>query len=76
MTKNELTERIEKEKIPKMLCSFDKGYWGDEYVLVHTVSNKWSVYYYERGEYDLLEEFSSEEGACEFIYQKIKKYSK
>ena len=75
MTKKELLERLEKEKISPRLYRFDKGFWGDEYVLSNPKSDVWEVFYYERGEYYSLAKFTLETEACEYFYQEVKKSS-
>ena len=77
MTKKELLERFEKENIPqKGIYSFDKGKWGEEFILSHPAPNVWKINYYERGEYYLLAEFQTETEACEYFYQRVKNYGK
>jgi len=75
MTKSELIERFINESINPMAYSFDKGKWGDEYVLSNPSLGVWEVSYFERGHYNLLKRSNLQSEACEYFYQVVKKYS-
>lgn len=37
-------------------------------------NNKWQVVYNSRGDIDLISEFDTEEEACNFMYNRFKKF--
>lgn len=75
MTKQELIQRLNQENIPPLSYSLDDGLPNDKYCLGETY-NGWEVYYSERGiKYD-VKTFSSEEEACDYLYECLKKMMK
>jgi hypothetical protein len=76
MNKKQLEEILKRENIPEDLYSLDGGLWEDRYCLSEIMKGLWEVYYCERGEKVNEKSFLSEEEACEYLYNWIKKVMK
>jgi hypothetical protein len=72
MTKSELKDLLIKESIPTHFYSLDGGLPYDAWCIAKTPTG-WDVYYTERGEKYQVENFITEEEACERLHQRIKK---
>ena len=71
MTRDELSRRLNNDRIPAMMYSLDGGLQEEAYSLAETCSG-WEVYYVERGQKTPLGTFGSEEEACSFLYNELK----
>lgn len=68
MNKKELKKQLEILKAPKNYCSLNGIELPDRIILTKE-SGKWLVYYFsERGERSSEKYFSTEDEACQFIY--------
>ena len=71
MKKNELRDALIEMGIPSVLFNLDgKGRTDERFCLEYT-NKEWRVYFSERGVKTTNETFSSEEEACQFIYEQF-----
>ena len=71
MKKSELRDILIEKEIPSMLYNLDGKGRTDERFCLEYINNEWRVYFSERGIKTTNEKFSSEEEACQFIYEKL-----
>lgn len=71
MNKHELKTLLMKEQVSRSLYSLEGGLPADKLCLGYE-NDQWMVYFTERGIKSVLEIFSREEDACEFLYRQIK----
>lgn len=72
MNKQELEETLLKYKVPKELYSLSGGLPSEAYCMERQ-TDKWQVYYSERGIKTNIGYFESEEEACNCLLMEIKK---
>lgn len=70
MTKVQLLEILMQKNIPNDLYSLKGGLPNERYCL-NEFNGNWEVYYSERGVKSQLKDFSNEEEACEYLYNKL-----
>lgn len=68
----ELKKIFERERIPKDLYSLKGGLPNESYCLEKN-TDKWEVYYSERGIKSDLKVFDTEEAACKHLYKRVKR---
>ncbi|MGN0355035.1 MAG: hypothetical protein ACI4EI_08155 [Muricoprocola sp.] len=73
MTIEDLSSTLNKMNIPKDLYSIMTGGLPNEKLCI-VKEDKWQVYYSERGHKSGLKIFETEEEACEYFLDKIKRY--
>lgn len=73
MKKNELRNALMHIGVAPMFYNLDGNGRTDERFCLEFVNNEWSVYYSERGVKTTNIRFSSEEDACQFIYEQLSK---
>lgn len=71
MKKNELRDVLIEMGIPPILYNLDGNGRTDERFCLELINNEWRVYFSERGVKTTNEKFSSEEEACQFIYDQL-----
>ena len=71
MKKNELRDALIEMEIPSILYNLDGNGRTDERFCLEFTNNEWRVYFSERGVKTTNEKFSSEEEACQFIYEQL-----
>ena len=71
MKKNELQDVLTKMRVPSMLYNLDGKGRKDERFCLEFADNEWRVYFCEKGVKTTNEKFSSEEEACQFIYEQL-----
>lgn len=76
MTVIELEKALEDINVPKDFYSILKGGLPNEQLCLVQEENKWQVYYSERGRKSGLKTFDTEANACEYFYNKLKKYAR
>jgi len=57
---------------PYDLVNFEQEYPNEAYCIRQTKTEKWEVYYSEKGQKSGLVTFNSETEACEYLMKKIK----
>ena len=72
MNIRELKEIFEGQRIPKDLYSLSGGLPNESYC-IEQVKGQWAVYYSERGIRSNLELFDTEEDACLYLYECVKR---
>ena len=73
MNRDELARRLLREGFRSDLCSLDGGFPPLlEGFMLKKSSGRWTVEYYERGMTRTLAEYSTEEEACEYLYETLK----
>lgn len=72
MTKQELAKRLTKETIPEDCYTLEGGLPNEKWCLEKTPTG-WDIYYSERGLRNQLQQFISEEQACDYFYKELKK---
>ena len=70
MTLSELSVRLQQENIPDRAYSLSGGFANDTFC-IETTGDGWDVYYTERGEKFDVEHFSSEDAACNRLFERI-----
>ena len=70
MNKQELEEKLIKQKVNPYMYCLEGGLPSEQYCLEESYG-KWFVYYSERGIKSGIKEFSTEEAACEYFYNDI-----
>ncbi len=75
MTIHELVKELEALRVPEDTYSILAGGYPNERLCITNEQAEWQVYYSERGRKSGLKTFSDEEEACEYFYNKLKKYS-
>ncbi|MBI0472626.1 hypothetical protein EXT68_22475 [Pectobacterium parmentieri] len=70
MNKDELRDRLIKEKISRSLYSLDGGL-PDEKLCLDRENGYWFIYYSERGIKTGMINFPTENEACQYIYDQI-----
>lgn len=70
MTLAKLSARLKQENIPARVYSLNGGLANDTYC-IENKADGWDVYYTGRGEKFDVENFSSEDAACDRLYQRI-----
>lgn len=75
MTIFELEELLKKMNVSGNLYSILKGGLPNEQLCIVNDGEKWEVYYSERGRKSGLKVFDDEKEACEYFYNKLRKYS-
>lgn len=70
MNRFKLKRLLEEKKIPEKVYSLRGGLPNEAYC-IRKRSEKWEVYYSERGGESDLKEFSSEEEACQYLYKEV-----
>ncbi|MET4562725.1 hypothetical protein ABIA69_003916 [Lysinibacillus parviboronicapiens] len=73
---NELEKKIIEINVPKDMYSILKGGLPNEQYCITKAGDKWEVYYSERGNKGDFKIFDDEDTACEYFYEKVKKYAK
>lgn len=73
MNIRELEEKLDALAIPKDMYSIMEGGLPNEKFCIVQEEN-WQVYYSERGCKTGLQEFESEESACEYFFEELKPY--
>lgn len=71
MKKEELSQCLRELGIPAYLYNLEDEGRTDERFCLKYVDNQWRVYFCERGIKTMEENFTSEEAACEYIYQQF-----
>ena len=71
MKKDELQKVLTKTGVPSTVYNLDGNGRTDERFCLEAVNNEWRVYFKERGVKTTNEKFSSEEEACQFIYEQL-----
>ncbi len=74
MNIKELEKKLDALAIPKDIYSIMEGGLPNEKLCI-VKEETWQVYYSERGCKTGLEEFDSEEEACEYFYEELKLYA-
>lgn len=75
MTIIELEKALEEINVPKNAYSILTGGLPNEQLCIVYEENVWKVYYSERGRKSDLKEFNNEKDACEYFFNKLKKYA-
>ncbi|WP_349407778.1 hypothetical protein [Pseudalkalibacillus sp. SCS-8] len=73
MNIQKLKEVLEKKNIPSHYYSLDGGLPNDAWCLRKSAV-RWEVYYSERGKKYSVKEFTSEEEACNYLYNKLSNF--
>lgn len=71
MKKYELKNVLKKMGVPSHHYNLDGAGRDDERLCLDYTNNEWSVYYSERGVKTTNIKFSSEEEACQYIYEQL-----
>lgn len=71
MKKEALRNKLIEMGVPSMLYNLDGGGRTDERFCLEFTNNEWRVYFSERGVKTANVKFSSEEEACQFIYEQL-----
>ena len=71
MTKDILRNTLIEMGVPSMLYNLEGTGRTDERFCLECTNNEWKVYFSERGVKTTNEIFSSEEEACQFIYEQL-----
>lgn len=71
MKKYELKNVLKKMGVPSHHYNLDGTGRDDERLCLDYTNNEWSVYYSERGVKTTNIKFSSEEEACQYIYEQL-----
>ena len=74
MTVNELKDKLDEIGVPPDLYSIMIGGLPNERLCI-VKEEMWQVYYSERGRKVGQKVFETEEEACEYFYEKMKRYS-
>lgn len=74
MTVNELKNKLDEIGVPQDLYSIMIGGLPNERLCI-VKEEMWQVYYSERGRKTGQKFFETEEEACKFFYEKMKRYS-
>ena len=74
MTTAELQKALDQIYVPRDYYSINKGGLPNEKLCIVN-DGGWCVYYSERGHKAGLKYFETESAACEYFYNKMKKYS-
>lgn len=73
MNKQKLIIKLKRARIPDYLYNLDEVGRDDERLCLKKINDKWNVYYCERGVMTTNILFDSEDEACEFIYNRLRK---
>lgn len=68
---DELRDALTERGIPPILYNLDGNGRTDERFCLEYINSEWRVYFSERGIKTTNEKFSSEEEACQFIYEQL-----
>lgn len=71
MKKNELRDALIEMEISSILYNLDGNGRTDERFCLEFTNNECRVHFFERGVKTTNEKFSSEEEACQFIYEQL-----
>lgn len=71
MKKNELRDTLKQMGVSPMLYNLDGDGRTDERFCLEFINNEWYVYFSERGIKATNKKFTSEEEACQFIYEQF-----
>lgn len=71
LKKDELRDALTERGIPPILYNLDGNGRTDERFCLEYTNHEWRVYFSERGVKTTNEKFSSEEEACQFIYEQL-----
>jgi len=72
----ELEKILQEIDVPSNAYSILKGGLPNEQLCIVKEDNIWEVYYSERGRKSSIKKFYSEEEACIYFFNKIKKYAR
>lgn len=71
----ELQKKLEEMRIPDDAYSILKGGLPNEQLCLVKNDEKWEIYYSERGKKSGVSIFENEDNACDYFFEKLKKYS-
>jgi hypothetical protein len=74
MTKAELKRKLESSGMPRDSYSLSGGLPNEAYCL-EQAGDKWHVYYSERGSKSALKTFDSEQEACDYLFELVRRDS-
>jgi hypothetical protein len=75
MNRNDLEQRLQRERFRPDAYRLDGSPPANDGFVLGEVHGKWTVSYFERGLTRLLGEFTSEQQACERLYELLKRDS-
>ena len=76
MTVFELEKKLNQINVPRDYYSILLGGLPSETLCIVNNNDMWQVYYSERGQKTGLKTFETESEACEYFYNKLRKYGK
>ena len=71
MTRETLEKELKKAGVPDYIYNLTGQGKKDECLCLEKISDKWSVYYLERGVKTTNEIFDTEDDACQFLYTEL-----
>ena len=75
MNRDQLKEALEKAHVPETSYNLTgQGALDNRYVMEQN-ANEWTVYYFERGKKHAIKTFSTEDGACAYLSEKLLAFS-
>jgi hypothetical protein len=76
MKLSELERKLDEIKVPEEVYSLLKGGLPNEQMCIVKNIDNWEIYYSERGRKTGIKIFEDEDSACNYFFEKMKKYSR